>query len=95
MKYSVAGDHVLGLEAVLAHGSVVQFGPVHRACELNLQGVLVGSEGTLAVVTRIWLRLTRNPQASRTMRAIFATVDDATSAISEIIAAGIIPRPWN
>jgi glycolate oxidase len=91
LKYGVTGNHVLGLEAVLADGSIVQFGPVHRPGELSLQGVLVGSEGTLAVVTRIWLRLTRNPQASRTMRAIFATVDDATGAISDIIAAGIIP----
>ena len=53
--------------------------------------MLVGSEGTLAIVTKVWVRLTPNPQDYRTMRAIFDTVDDATNAVSEIIAAGIIP----
>jgi glycolate oxidase len=66
-------------------------GPVANPAGLDLLGVLVGSEGTLAVVTKIWVRLTPNPQDYRTLRAIFNTVDDATNAISDIIAAGIIP----
>ena len=52
---------------------------------------MVGSEGTLAVVTRVWVRLTRNPEGVRTMLGVFDSVDDATNAISAIIGAGIIP----
>jgi len=91
LKYGVTVNHVLGVEAVLADGSIVQLGPVENPAALDLLGVLVGSEGTLAVITKIWVRLTRNPQDHRVMRAIFYTVDDATTAVSRIIAAGIIP----
>jgi FAD/FMN-containing dehydrogenase len=58
---------------------------------LDLIGLLVGSEGTLGIVTKVWVRLTPNPQDYRAMRAIFNSVDDATNAVSQIIAAGIIP----
>ena len=58
---------------------------------LDLTGLIVGSEGTLAVVTRVWVRLTRDPQGWRTMLGIFESVTDATNAISAIIGAGIIP----
>ena len=91
LKYGVTLNHVLGLETVLGDGSVVQVGPVPDPAQLDLVGLLVGSEGTLGIVTKVWVRLTPNPQDYRTMRAIFDTVDDATSAISEIIAAGVIP----
>jgi glycolate oxidase len=91
LKYGVTGNHVLGIEAVLADGSVLRVGPVEQPAGLDLIGLLVGSEGTLAIVTRLWLRLTPNPQDYRALRAIFNTVDDATNAISDIIAAGIIP----
>jgi glycolate oxidase len=82
---------VLGLEAVLGDGSILQLGPVADPAGLDLIGTLVGSEGTLAIVTKVWVRLTPNPQDYRAMRAIFSTVDDATSAVSDIIGAGIIP----
>ncbi len=91
LKYGVTVNHVLGLEAVLGDGSILRLGPVHHPAELDLIGVLVGSEGTLAVITKVWVRLTPNPQDYRTMRAIFNTVDDATGAASDIIGAGIIP----
>ncbi len=91
LKYGVTGNHVLGLEAVLGDGSVLQVGPVADPPGLDLLGVLVGSEGTLAIVTKAWVRLTPNPQDYRTMRAIFETVDDATGAISDIIGEGIVP----
>src|SRR4029078_7575189 len=58
---------------------------------LDLTGVMVGSEGTLAICTKAWVRLTRDPQGWRTMLAVFESCDDATNAISEIIGAGIIP----
>jgi len=91
LKYGVTLNHVIGLEAVLGDGSVLQVGPVPDPAQLDLAGLLVGSEGTLAIVTKVWVRLTRNPQDYRTMRAVFDTVDDATNAISDISAAGVIP----
>jgi glycolate oxidase len=92
LKYGVTVNHVLGVEAVLSDGSVVQLGgPSEDNPGLDLTGTIVGSEGTLAVVTKVWVRLTRDPQGVRTMLGIFESCDDATNAISEIIAAGIIP----
>jgi len=91
LKYGVTVNHVLGLEAVLGDGSVVTVGPVENPAALDLAGVLVGSEGTLAIVTKVWVRLTRNPQEFRTLRAIFESVEDAGEAVSDIIAAGILP----
>jgi glycolate oxidase len=92
LKYGVTVNHTLGVEAVMADGSIVQFGgPAEDATGLDLVGTLVGSEGTLAIVTKVWVRLTKNPAGVRTLLGVFDSVDDATSAISEIIGAGIIP----
>jgi glycolate oxidase len=91
LKYGVTVNHVLGVEAVLADSSIVQLGPIDGDGRLDLLGVLVGSEGTLAIVTKVWVRLTPNPQHHRALRAIFTSVDDASNAVSQIIAAGIIP----
>ena len=92
LKYGVTVNHVLGVEVVLADGTVVELGgPVEDSPGLDLTGVLVGSEGTLAIVTKVWVRLTRDPQGVRTMLGVFESVDDATNAISDIIGAGIIP----
>jgi len=92
LKYGVTVNHVLGVEAVLADGRIVQFGgPAEESLGLDLVGAIVGSEGTLAIVTKVWVRLTRDPQGYRTMLGIFESVDDATNAISEIIGAGIVP----
>jgi glycolate oxidase len=92
LKYGVTVNHVLGLEAVMADGSLVEFGgPAEDNPGLDLTGVTVGGEGTLVIVTKVWVRLTRDPQGVRTMLGIFESCDDATNAISEIIGAGIIP----
>ena len=92
LKYGVTVNHVLGIEAVLADGSIVQIGgPAEESPGLDLVGTIVGSEGTLAIVTKVWVRLTRNPQGYRTMLGIFESVEDATNAISAIIGAGIVP----
>ena len=91
LKYGVTVNHVVGLEVVLGDGSVMQFGPVEDPAALDLARVVCGSEGTLAIVTKIWARLTKNPQAYRTIRATFASIDDASQAVSQIIAAGIVP----
>lgn len=92
LKYGVTVNHVLGVTAVLADGRVVQIGgPAEDPVGLDLVGAIVGSEGTLAIVTQVWVRLTRNPQGYRTLLGIFESVEDATNAISEIIGAGIVP----
>lgn len=92
LKYGVTVNHVLGVEVVLADGRILQLGgPAEDYPGLDLVGAMVGSEGTLGIVTRVWVRLTRNPQGYRTLLGIFDSVDDATAAISEIIGAGIIP----
>ena len=92
LKYGVTVNHVLGVEAVLADGSKVQLGgPVEDTPGLDLTGTIVGSEGTLAIVTKVWVRLTRDPQGYRTLLGVFESIDDATNAISEIIGAGIVP----
>src|SRR5438874_6891420 len=92
LKYGVTVNHVLGLEFVLPDGRVVQTGgPTEDNPGYDLSGVIVGSEGTFGITTKAWVRITRNPEAYRTLLGVFETVDDATNTISDIIAAGIIP----
>jgi glycolate oxidase len=92
LKYGVTVNHVLGLELVLPDGRVVQTGgPAEDNPGYDLTGVTVGSEGTFGVVTKVWARITRNPEAYRTLLGVFETVDDATNTISDIIGAGIVP----
>jgi glycolate oxidase len=92
LKYGVTVNHVLGVELVTADGEIVQIGgPAEDSPGPDLVGTIVGGEGTLGIVTKIWVRLTRNPQGCRTMLGVFDSVDAATQAISGIIGAGIIP----
>ncbi|TWT57423.1 putative FAD-linked oxidoreductase [Thalassoglobus neptunius] len=92
LKYGVTVNHVLGVEFVSPTGELIQLGgPLGELNGYDLTGLFVGSEGTFGVVTKIWVRLTRDPAAYRTMLGIFETVSDATEAISGIIGAGIIP----
>src|SRR5437763_3656576 len=92
LKYGVTVNHVLGVEIVLPDGRIVETGgPTEDNPGYDLTGVLVGSEGTMGVVTKIWVRITRNPEGYRTLLGVFETVDDATNTISDIIGAGIIP----
>jgi glycolate oxidase len=85
-------DHVLGMELVMADGEVAQIGGQTRDVPgYDLTGAFVGSEGTLAIATKITVRLSRVSESTRTLLAIFDTVDDASNAVSAIIAAGIVP----
>jgi len=92
LKYGVTTNHVLGLEAVLSDGEVVQLGgPAPDQPGFDLTGLVVGSEGTLAIATKLYLRLIPQPEAVKTMLAIFNTIEDASNTVSAIIAEGIIP----
>ena len=92
LKYGFTVHHVLGLEAILPDGSRVRFGgAVPDAPGFDFVGAIVGSEGTLAVVTEVTLRLLRTPERVRTLLAAFGSTDAAGETVSGIIAAGIIP----
>src|SRR4051795_10337572 len=92
LKYGVTVNHVLGVELVLPDGRVVHSGgPVEDSPGYDLTGVIVGSEGTFGVAAKTWVRITRNPEAYRTLLGVFETVDDATNTISDLIGAGIVP----
>ena len=92
LKYGFTTTHVVGLEVVLPDGSLVHFGgKTLDAPGYDLAGVFVGSEGTLGIATRITLRITKRPQAVRTLLAAFNSTNEAGAAVSDIIAAGILP----
>ena len=89
LKYGTTTDHVLGCRVVLAGGEIVDLdsnGPGY-----DLLGIFVGSEGTFGIATEATLRLTQSPPAVRTLLAEFAEVNDASHAVSAIIAAGVMP----
>ena len=92
LAYGVTTNHVVGLEGVLSDGTVVWLGgPAREYPGYDLRGVVVGSEGTLVVVTRAQLRLMPVPERTHTLLAPFQSVDEAGAAVSRIIAAGIVP----
>ncbi|RQG97748.1 FAD-binding oxidoreductase [Natrarchaeobius chitinivorans] len=91
VRYGEVADWVLGLEAVLADGTVIETGTnaSKTSSGYNLTELLVGSEGTLAVVTRATLELAGRPEQIRGGRAVFESLSDATDAISETIRTEI------
>jgi glycolate oxidase subunit GlcD len=92
LKYGTTTDHVLGVRVVLAGGEVVDLGGGGTEKPgYDLLGAFVGSEGTFGIATEATLRLVPIPPAIRTMLAEFAEVNDASHAVSAIIAAGVMP----
>lgn len=92
LKYGVTANHVTGLEVVLADGEVASLGALASG-ELYLDptSVILGSEGTLCIVTEVACRILPLPQAIVTMLAIFDSLEDASRTVSGIIARGIVP----
>ena len=89
LKYGTTTDHVLGCRVVLAGGEVVDLGVDMPG--YDLLGTFIGSEGTFGVVTEATLKLAQVPPAVRTLLAEFMKVNDASHAVSAIIAAGVMP----
>jgi glycolate oxidase len=92
LKYGFTTNHVTGARFVTPQGELVSLGAkAPDAPGYDLLGVVVGSEGTLGVATEVTVRLTRAPEAVRTILAGFASTDDAGAATSAIIGAGVVP----
>jgi len=92
LYYGVTTNHVLGMEVVLADGSVHWVtGDAPDQVGLDLCGVLVGSEGTLCAITKIKVRLLRIPPSIATMLAAFPNIETASQAVSAVIGHGIVP----
>lgn len=93
LKYGVTKDYVLGLEAVLPNGNIIRTGGklTKDVAGYDLTKLLIGSEGTLAIITEAILKLIPTPETKKTMLALFENMEDAAQAVSAIIAAKIIP----
>jgi glycolate oxidase subunit GlcD len=92
LKYGTTTNHVLALELVLPDGEVVLLGsPTGFAPGYDLVGAVVGSEGTLGVVTKAWVRLTPVPQRVETLLAIFPDMVSACRTVGAVIQSGLVP----
>src|SRR5438128_2384299 len=92
LKYGVTTNHVLGLEVVMPDGEIVWLGGKTReSFGYDLAGVFVCSEGTFGVATKVCVRILKKPQAVKTILAVFERVDQASAAVSAIIARGLVP----
>ncbi|MEW6661806.1 MAG: FAD-binding oxidoreductase [Bacillota bacterium] len=93
VKYGVTKNHILGLEVVLPDGSIITTGGLLGEAypDIDLTWLMVGSEGTLGIATKILCKLTRQPEAVQTVLSVFNSLEKAGDAVSEIIARGIVP----
>ncbi|SNR78066.1 FAD-binding oxidoreductase [Desulfurobacterium atlanticum] len=93
VKYGVTKDYVMQLETVFADGTITNLGAktVKSVAGYNLKDLMIGSEGTLGIITKAYLKLIPAPEAVRTAMAIFNKVEDAATAVAEMFKAKIIP----
>ncbi len=93
VKYGVTKNYVMGLEVVLADGSILQTGGkmIKNVTGYDLTSLFVGSEGTLGVITRVTMRLIAMPKKRGTLQVMFATLDDGCRMIHNMLQAGIVP----
>ncbi len=92
LLYGVTTNHVLGLEIVTPDGTIVEVGgEVYDTPGYDLTGLLVGSEGTLCIITSIIVRIVPLPETVKTMIAVFDVMEDASTTVSDVIATGVIP----
>jgi len=92
LAYGVTTNHILGLEAVLPDGSVIATGGKEQDLPgYDLTGLLTGSEGTMALITKAVVRLMRQPEAVKTLLAVYDSTEDAGATVTEITARAITP----
>ncbi len=91
LRYGVTADYVVGVTAVLADGRTVHLGEGGDASLGDLLALITGSEGTLAVLTEVLLRLLPAPAARATVAATFSSMERAADAVARIAAAGVVP----
>lgn len=93
LKYGVTKDYVIGLEVITPEGEIIQTGgkTVKNVTGYDLTKLLVGSEGTLGIITKATLRLLPKPLGTATLMAVFSTLVDAGRAISKMLSSGILP----
>ena len=91
-KYGFTTNYVTGLEVVLPDGEMIQIGGMELDHPgYDLLGAFVGSEGTLGVATKVWLRVVPSPETVKTLVAFFDTTRHAGEAVSQIVQAGVVP----
>jgi glycolate oxidase subunit GlcD len=92
LKYGVTTNHVLGMEVIIYNGDRIRIGgPAYDPPGYDLRGVLVGSEGTLGIVTEVTVHILPLPESIITLLAIYNDIADAARSVSDIISAGIVP----
>lgn len=92
LKYGLTTNNVLGLELVMIDGEIIRLGGKHLDSEgYDILGVLTGSEGLLAVVTEVTVRILRSPETARALLIGFPSSEQAGQCVSDVIGAGIIP----
>ncbi len=92
-KYGITKDYVMALRAVLPNGDIIRAGKktIKDVAGYNIAGILIASEGTLAAITEITLKLIAKPKLTKTAMGIFPSVEDAMNAVYKTFAAGITP----
>ena len=92
-KYGITKDYVLALRAVLPNGDIIRAGKktIKDVAGYNIAGILIASEGTLAVITELTLKLLPKPQYKRSAMGVFANIEDAMNAVYRSMASGITP----
>jgi glycolate oxidase len=92
-KYGITKDYVMAIRAVLPNGEIIKAGKrtIKDVAGYNIVGILIASEGTLAVITEITLKLLSKPKFSKTAMATFPTVENAMSAVFKTMAGGVTP----